>query len=88
MGLGGLFAVVLALTGVEQWTMGKPSTRDEVSRAVANLPVACRPILQARFKQKLVQEGRPLTRREVGGLTGGIEDCDRIDQQVAGLDGG
>lgn len=87
IGVGALMAVVLSLAGFDHWTMGRPSTRHEVSEQVEKLEPACRPILQARFKQKLVIEGRPLTRREVHRLAEGIEDCAGIDQQVAGLNG-
>ena len=87
IGLGGLVSIILGIMVFEGWSMGQPSTRHEVSQTVAKLQPACRPILQTRFKQKLVQVGRPLTRREVDGLAEGIEDCDEIDQQVAGLNG-
>jgi CO/xanthine dehydrogenase FAD-binding subunit len=88
IGAAGVGAILLTLAGVENWSMGQPSTRSEVSQVVAKLTPACRPILQTRFKQKIVQEGRPLTRREVDGLADGIRDCDRIDQQVSGLNDG
>jgi len=82
---GGMAMMAASLVGYHSWAMAQPSTRGEVSQAIAKLEPACKPIVQARFRARLVDEGRPLTRSEVKDITKGIRDCDTIDQQIAGL---
>lgn len=85
IGLAGLALLILIIGLFHHWSQGQISSRGEVQRAVSQLEPACRPILEERFKEKLVKDGKPLTRGEVRELTSGIEDCEKINQQMSAL---
>lgn len=83
--LSALAMILTILAALHQWNLRQIPSRSEVRKAVSRLEPACKPILQARFRDRLIREGRPLTRGEVDELTSGIQDCEKIDQQMNGL---
>lgn len=81
-----LLAVMVA--GYDGWWSTTTASRTDVASAMGALDPACRPVVAARFKDKIVREGRPLDRGEMRDLVGGVHDCAQIDQQIAGLGDG
>lgn len=82
-----LLVLVLAMLAIGSWRSGKTADRAEVRQAVMDLRPSCRPIMQTRFRARVMVEGRPLTRREMAEVAGSIRDCDRIEDQLQGLVG-
>ena len=88
VGLAGLALVAMLIAAIHHWSQGQVPNQAEVRQTVARLTPACRPIIQARFRMRLIREGRPLTRGEVEDMVEGITDCDAINQQMSGLQDG
>jgi len=82
--LAGTFLLVM-LSVINAWSQAQPATRSEISQTIANLDPACRPIVSVRMRDRLVREGKPLTRREMEEITSGITSCKDINEQLDGL---
>lgn len=81
-GVGGLLIVVLLM---QSWNEAQAAQRGDVQQIVQNLDPACRPILDMRVRDKLIREGRPLTRGEMSRMSSSIKDCAVINDQIEGL---
>lgn len=88
IGIGALVLLVLVIGSIQQWSRRQIPSKAEVQQIVSRMDPACKTIVQARFRDKLVRDGRPLTRGEVDDMTSGIVNCAAIDQQMSGLQDG
>ena len=85
LAITGLLLVGVSIMGWHHWYETRVLTRAEIHDVVMRLDEGCRPIMRARFRDSIVEEGRPLTRSEVHALADGIQDCHRINEQMLGL---
>lgn len=76
---------IIAILSMNAWYQSRNATKEDVQKSVASLSESCKPILRTMFHNKLVETGRPLTRKEVKTITNSIKDCDVINEQLLGL---
>lgn len=81
-----ILTIILTFSAINAWSMSQPATRQEVARSIIDLDPACRPIVGIRLRSRLVQTGRPLTRREMNAVVSDVSACPAINDQLAGLD--
>ena len=86
--LGAVLIVVIltAFSAIEAWSLSQPATRAEISSRINEMEPACRPIVGIRMRARLVDEGRPLTRREMHRIVDDVSSCGAINEQLSGLE--
>lgn len=84
-GIAGLVAIIVTFSAINAWSLAQPATRQEVAQTMTSLDPACRPIVGIRLRTKLVQTGRPLTRREMSAVVNDVTACPAINEQLAGI---
>lgn len=85
LAIAGLLLIGVSIVSWHHWYETRVMTRAEIHEVVKRLDEGCRPIMRARFRDRIVEGGRPLTRSEVHALADGIRDCHRINEQMLGL---
>ncbi len=85
MGAGFLVAVLMVVAGFHHLARAQTASRNDVHGIVSKLPDECQSLMELKFRARLVDEGRPLTRGEVADLAKDVRNCDQINDQIDGL---
>lgn len=85
LGVGSLVAILLVAAGFHHLARAQTASRNDVQGIVSKLPDECQSLMELKFRARLVDEGRPLTRGEVTDLAKDVRNCDLINDQIDGL---
>lgn len=78
-----VFAIFLA--AYQTWSLSRTASRSEVAETIRQLESGCRSIAITRMQGKILNEGRPMTRRELQNTVKSIESCQEINDQLSGM---